>query len=43
MTELAAQLGERGGEFSLTVSDGALYIELGGATLTTTPERLSTT
>lgn len=43
LTELAAQLGERGGEFSLTVSDGALYIELGGATLTTTPERLSTT
>lgn len=42
LSELAGKLGERGGEFSLTISDGTLYVEVGGATLSSALQRLST-
>ena len=42
LTDLAAKLGERGGEFSLTLSDGTLYVEIAGTTLSAALERLST-
>jgi len=41
--DLGARLGERGGEFSLTISDGTLYAEIGGTTLVSSISRISTT
>jgi uncharacterized protein YaeQ len=42
LAELADKMGERGGEFSLTISDGTLYVEAAGAALSTPLDRIST-
>lgn len=43
LAEFAAHLGERGGDFSLTISDGTLYVEVGSTALSTPLERIGTT
>lgn len=42
LAELAGKLGERGGELSLTISDGTLYVEVAGAALSAPLQRIST-
>jgi uncharacterized protein YaeQ len=42
LAELSGKLGERGGELSLTISDATLYVEVGGAALSTPLARVST-
>jgi uncharacterized protein YaeQ len=41
LADLAGKLGERGGEFSLTISDEALYVEVEGTALSTALQRVS--
>jgi hypothetical protein len=43
LDEVDSHLGERGGELEVTVSDGLLYVAVGGETLTTSvaPMRLA--
>jgi uncharacterized protein YaeQ len=42
LAELGARMNERGGEFALTVSDGMLYVEAQGVSLSSSLLRIST-
>lgn len=42
LAELAGKMNERGGEFSLTISDGVLYVEVNGSALSAPLERIET-
>jgi len=42
LADLAARMNERGGEFALTVSDGMLYVEVQGASLSSSLVRVGT-
>jgi uncharacterized protein YaeQ len=41
LSEFASKLGERGGDFSLTISDGTLYVEVAGGTLSSALQRIT--